>query len=115
MKAYKIRIDEDEGFDIVVFAENPSKAKSIAITQDCDINFTDLRVTRYPIVDSFYKEGMSILDMNDVEVQRFLRKEGWYSDCCCSICEECGLSEWENVPESLLDDGICGECRGEVR
>jgi len=114
-KAYRVRVDEDEGYELIVFAESRNKAKMIAMNDlSCSgfVQYIDLHPLRFPNADRFVKENPNIemLNFNNLEHSRFLRKEGWWSDSF-EPCEECGFSEWEIIPESTLNaEGICREC-----
>lgn len=117
-KAYVVRIDEDEGYCTVVFAENRNRAKLLAMSDDCFDSYTryiDLRPTRIPQADFFVKENpnLHMLDMNNLEHARFLRGEGWFT-ADSTYCDECGLASFESVPESQVVevDGemVCLEC-----
>lgn len=118
-KAYHVRIDNDEGYCTVVFAENRNKAKLLAMADDnFNADYTryiDLKPIRMPNADYFVEKYPDIrsLDLANSEHARFLRYEGWWSEDC-SYCDECGLATFDNVPESQLVevDGemVCLEC-----
>lgn len=117
-KAYKVRVDEDEGIDIVVFAETRNKARLLAMSDDSFDDFmkyTDVSPTRYPQADYFAEKDPSIgrLHTDIPEHARFLRKMGWGS-LYTHRCAWCELARFNAVPESRLElhDGemVCQEC-----
>ena len=118
-KAYYVRIDNDEGYCTVVFAENRNKARVLAMGDDNFdsnyIKYTDIHPIRMPHADFFTEKYPDLcrLDIDNPEHARFLRDEGWWN-INCSYCEECGLATFDAVPESQLEyvDGmnICLEC-----
>ena len=116
-KAYMVRVDEDEGYDVIVFTETASKARTLAMqTDQWDgwMRFKDLRPRRFPKADHFVQEDPNLwrLNFSNPEHARFVRSEGWCNEN--GFCEKCGLSVFNNVPESNLDkDGVCDECRKE--
>ena len=118
-KAYHVRIDNDEGYCTVVFAENRNKARLLAMGDDNFdsnyIKYTDIQPTRMPQADFFIEKYPDLcrLDIDKPEHARFMRDEGWWNTNC-SYCEECGLATFEAVPESQLEyvngRNICLEC-----
>jgi len=118
-KAYHVRINNDEGYCTVVFAENRNKARLLAMGDDnFDSNYmkyTDIHPIRMPQADFFTEKYPDLcrLNIDNPEHAKFLRDEGWWN-INCSYCEECGLATFEAVPESQLEyvDGmnICLEC-----
>lgn len=114
-KAYQMEVDSYEGASVVVFAETPAKAKSIAMCLDCYKEYKDLRPIRFPEADKFLDANLEIeqLNLDNPEHARFLRKNSWHcTDNALKSCVNCGFGVWDNIPESQLDaDGICGECK----
>ena len=118
-KAYVVRIDEDEGYCTVVFAESRNQAKLLAMGDDnFDSNYMryiNIRPRRMPQADFFVEKNPDLcrLDIDKPEHARFMRDEGWRS-ADCSYCDECGLATFDAVPESQVEhhDGknICLEC-----
>lgn len=117
-RAYVVRIDEDEGYCTVVFAENRNKAKLLAMADDdfdgC-MRYIDIRPKRMSQADFFAIKYPDLcrLDINEPGHASFLRYEGWRNiDGSC--CDECGLATFEAVPESQLEcvngRNICLEC-----
>jgi len=121
-KALYVRIDEDEGYGNVVFAENRNQARLLAMGEDGfddnDMRYIDLHPRRMPQADFFVEKYPDLcrLDINEPAHARFMRDEGW-SSTDCSYCYECGLATFDAVPESQLTevDGemICLECMKE--
>lgn len=117
-KAYNVRIDEMEGYCVVVFAENRNQARLLAMQEDnfdSSLRYIDLSLRRMPSADFFVLKYPDItsLDLENPEHARFLRKEGWWS-VDCAYCEKCGLATFESIPESQLvchnGSNICIEC-----
>lgn len=114
-KAYVVRVDEDEGYDVVVFAKSPGEAKALAITTDSHdgyARFTDLRPHRFPDADKFLVDNPDLdeLSFRNLEHLSFFRRHGWSS--WDGYCEKCGLGVYEELPESQLDEnGMCEGCR----
>lgn len=118
-KAYLVRIDEDEGYCTVVFAETRNQAKVLAMGDDnFDSNYMryiDIHPKRMSQADFFAEKYPDLcrLDIDKPEHARFMRDEGWFSTDC-SYCDECGLATFDAVPESQVEhhDGknICLGC-----
>ena len=100
MKAYKAW-DEDaaEDYMIVVFAENVSEAKKIALASDelgWDAEWIGIRVKRLPELDHMAK-GRSQMDWEDPEDRIALVKLGWtchpgyYNP---DDCRKCPAKDW---------------------
>ena len=78
LKAYTVRIDDDNGYDTVVFAENASRAKALAINDVlCVEEYVNLRPTRYKEADCLAKKE-GLLNMKDKENRKFLEELGWW-------------------------------------
>lgn len=108
MKAWLVK-EKDEFAAEVVFAETRGKAKSLAkYTDACwDTSFVDIRVTREPAVDKFYKEGKWHLDWEDPEDRVLLvsicnfRCE--YVDL--DVCNQCSAKEFcDAYQDHLLEE-----------
>lgn len=77
-KAYYAR-EKDSDCATIVFAENCTQAKTIALTCDCceDARYIDIRVRRMPEADKLYK-GFSEIDWYDAEIRvALVRDFGW--------------------------------------
>lgn len=116
MKAYRAHADYCETHE-VVFAENASKARSLAFGLDGlqDVEFIEIRINRAKEFDRFYDGERCYLNWMNIDVQRAARREGWWISDCWSTCDCCGLYVFDDLPESqleLTDDGeLCLECR----
>lgn len=96
----------------VVFAENRGKARAYAHFTDefMDFDFTDLRATRVPKLDSYYrgKPKMDWFDSGDRE--GLVRYAGMYCgyDYDTDDCENCSgkdfCSRYESMKEEEEDD-----------
>lgn len=108
----------DEG-TILIFARSPNRAKYLALGRDWFeySEYKDLRARREKRADKFvYKFGEGELPYSP-ESDRILRNLGWYPGYReAETCIECGLYEWEAVPESRLHyvpegvELICNAC-----
>lgn len=90
MKAYKIFDNNDYIYSLVVFAETPSKAKTIALYRDGfeDSEYTDLRARRIESLDKYYKQGKDYLDWYIDEDKLALVKDAGFS-CYDPYPDEC--------------------------
>jgi len=115
MKAYSA--NSDDCGSIILFAETPGLARSLAqctgYYDDCD--FIEIRIKREPLADSQLKNAENnILEWSGNE--RFYRSIEWFeADGGLDECRECGLYEYQSIPESKLvfdkEDGpICKGC-----
>lgn len=115
MKAYKVTTDYSE-YSEVAFADTPSQAKWMAQQGSHlhDAEWTDLRATRAPAFDRASKHyGLGC--WHDADFVRVARAEGWYQVDHGCPCSECGLYEFELLPESVVgDDDLCPECRKSI-
>jgi len=78
MKAYYAR-EKDGDCATIVFAENATAAKQVAMSCDCceDARYIDIRVHRMPAADKLYK-GRSEVDWYDDETRvQLVRDFGW--------------------------------------
>lgn len=100
MKAWQANSEYSEG-SVVVFAETAGRAKQIAMGTDelCEERYIDIRVSRLPKIDRFYKEGKAIVDWNeDEDIRLELVKE--YNWACLKplveCCEACQAEKYCN-------------------
>jgi hypothetical protein len=87
LKAFLAR-EKDGDFSTIVFAENRTQAKLVAMTSDCceDAAYIDIRVNRFPKADQLYK-GHSEIDWYDQETRvALVRDFGW---SCWETSWEC--------------------------
>ena len=118
-KAYQVEVDTDFGYAEIVFAENVNEAKILAMGSDAydDIPYTKLRPKRVYEADVLLKSNPNLerASTANSEHARLMRSLGWkWEDG--DACSVCGLSEYDSVPESYLDeDGVCEECRNESK
>jgi len=114
-KAYSTHADDCGS--IILFAETPGLARSLAqctgYYDECD--FIEIKVKREPLADSQFKNSESgILEWGGNE--KFYRSIEWFeNEDYSSECRECGLFEFEKIPESKLifdkeDEPICKGC-----
>lgn len=90
MKAYHAQ-EKDACCSTIVFAENATQAKLVAMTCDCceDARYIDIRVHRMPNADSLYK-GCSEIDWYDRETRiALVRDFGWACYETSWECDEC--------------------------
>lgn len=114
MKAY-YATDIMYEYGYLVFAESRGEAKSKAFGKEglCYGDFTDIRVRRIPEADQYWKEFGDRDLWETRRGQEVLRSLGWYGTEEPIYCEECGLGEFDLIPESRISvDGLCGECGG---
>lgn len=116
LKGYRVEWSHSE-HDIYVIAESVSKAKSLAQCHDwmCDAEWTELCVTRAPELDP-HVELFGKCVVNDscrgAEKAKVLHGLGWWPEEGASHCGGCGLYQWDEIPESYIDDNDeCVECR----
>lgn len=113
MKAYRAFADDVETHEIV-FGETAGKARSAAhgMAGLCDAEFIDIRIQRLPEFDKFYTGKCSVLGWDNPEAQRLMRNRGWWVSENFNSCGACGLYEFDDLPESHIDDSDeCVECR----
>lgn len=114
MKAYEVTSKFSEVIEIV-FADSRNEAKKLALESDwfSDLEYLDLSAKRNCKADHL-SDKAGILEPTP-DVLRWMRDEGWYqAEGSHETCEECGLSVWESIEESYLnEDGICQECEHE--
>jgi len=76
MKAYAFMYDEDEGVEMIVYAENANKAKAEG-ARFTDMEYTDIRVRRVPWADKYGS-------YDNIPPKAFI-DNGWWMFCCkCS-------------------------------
>jgi len=121
-RAYKVGHDSCDA-SVIVFAASPSQAKTSANTTEwlCEYPYIELRCQRLPEADKYLNEASSnlvdLVDGSTVEDQRIMRELGWYEvDGTMEVCNVCDLFEWEDLPESHLEESmgqdVCAGCRG---
>lgn len=118
LKGFIVSNDE---CSIVVFADSPGKAKSMALTQEqfSFYDFIGLRARRCKDIDCFIsivtKDNWPYIPYfyNDETIPIF-RAAGIY-EIDEPTCDTCGLSSYRN-PEYMICDycGNCKECLGET-
>ena len=98
MKAYAIKVDSSD-LTAIVFAETRNKAKSIAQHTETfgDMDYIDIRATRSPTLDKYYK-GKSEMDWYNMEDRVAMVKEAGFT---CSYeyeiyddCDDCPAKQW---------------------
>ncbi len=96
MKAYSVR-DKYSCYCAVVFAESPSKAKTIAMSTDAcdDSHYTDIRAQRLPALDKYYR-GLSEMDWYDDNDRIALVKDGGFNCDDTSECKTCSAKQYCN-------------------
>lgn len=95
MKAYKVEdIINYEG-SLIVFAETRGKAKVIAQCTDEfeDVDFINIRATRKPNFDKYYKPGKVEMNWYDDDDRLALVKAGWSCLYGCDT-EDCIAKEF---------------------
>lgn len=98
MKAYIV--SDKTGYSemaTVVFAESRNAAKSAAMyTDTCgDLTYMEIRATREPALDQFYKEGKKEMDWFNMEDRAALVR---YAHFECSSETDIDLLECKNCP-----------------
>ena len=98
MKAYNVTDINGDGPCTVVFAESRNAAKTAAMhTDTCgDLMYMEIRATREPALDRFYKEGKREMDWFDMDDRAAMVRYANY---------ECG-------PEAVTDLQRCEKCPG---
>jgi len=108
LKAFAVSGDE---LGVIIFAESANKARSMGAGADeCDCEeYIHLSVRRVPEVDHLAdSSGILSWDGNS----KIYRDLNWRPTDCTGDCHSCGLSEFDDLPESKLnDDCICKECQ----
>lgn len=111
MKAYIVRDEKcSEDYCTVVFAETRGKARRAAMSTDAceDGEFIDIRATRVPELDSYYRGEyeMNWYDDNDrIGMVRYAGMQCSYemSDSECA-CEDCPAKEFCSRYEDREDN-----------
>lgn len=113
MKAWCVS-DRNGDIDVsfIVFAE--TRGKAIASVDDDGAfdwcKFTDLRATRVPQLDSYYKGGRQMEWCNDEDRVAMVRYAGFR--CSDEVgmsldeCKECPAHEWCDRYESMMEEEI---------
>ena len=100
---------------VLVWTTTHTKARSIASrTAWFDgVSKKDLQCNREPTVDGVRPDGYCACDEPTKADSWLMRALGWYDvDVGFLCCDECGLHQWTDLPESKLDDkGVCAGCR----
>jgi hypothetical protein len=114
IKAYTVE-DPDEGMGVIVFHYCASRAKALAFYYDdhlMDFAFVDLKVRRNKEADKFATKEPSVFDFQ-LHSKEY-RELGWHCQDS-SVCDWCGLGEYDDIPESIVseyeDDMVCKECQ----
>lgn len=100
MKAWRFRIDEDEGFDTIIYAETRNKARAEALRQSEDEwkRYTDVTVYREKWADKYG----SFENIPTIE----LLKRGWEWQCQC-----CGtFIGIDDLSEKFPNNIVCKDC-----
>lgn len=100
MKAWRFRLDEDEGFDTIIYAETRNKAKAEALRQSEDENkrYIDVTVYREKWADKYG----SFENIPAIE----LLEHGWGWECEC-----CGKFTYiDNLSEKFPNNIVCKDC-----
>lgn len=95
MKAYIVQDKDEYGGATVVFAESRGAARSAAMnTETCDgLEYMEIRATRAPAMDQFYKEGKKEMDWYNMEDRVAMVVHAGFA------CEEIyDLARCENCP-----------------
>lgn len=112
MKAYNVSDWEGySDYSIIVFAESPGKAKSLALGTDefpkCDWDFTQLSARRVPSLDQCYR-GHDTMDWDNMEDRIAMVR---YAGFRCSPeyigipdCADCGAKDWCGQYEELMEE-----------
>ncbi len=115
MKAYIVKdIMDCEGLATVVFAENATQAKKVALTTDVCENaeWTDIRVKRAKALDASYdrfpRSEMYWYDMQDRA--DMVKYAGFHClDTDHSECEKCSAKDFCDEYQSYLEEIAEGE------
>ena len=112
MKAYVV--SDREGYAeyvIVVFAESRGKAMPYALGTDefqtCDWDFTQLRATRIPSLDKYYRGKWRMEWDDDEDCLAMVKDAGFY--CAEDVfdpdfCERCAGKEYGTRYEEYLEE-----------
>ncbi len=115
MKAYRAFTDFNDRHEIV-FAETASKARSTALGLDgvSDAEFIEIKIARCKGFDQFFDGKCLYLNYNNIDVQKASREVGWWFGDGSASCGCCGLYQYDDLPESIVeetDEGdLCQEC-----
>lgn len=111
MKAY-IASAKGENYMTIVFAETAGQARSIAQHTDtcCDVEFTDIEVSRYPKADSQYN-GDSEMEWDNPKHRLFLVAECGFScaDPDYRFCKSCIAKDKCDTYQEYLTGGANDE------
>ena len=110
LKAYKA-FEKDSEFSTIVFAQNRTEAKLVAMNCDCCeyAAYVDIRVQRLPAADMLYK-GRSEIDWDDPETRVALVRdfgwsclEPWWECDTCQAKPYCHWHEEDGGKENATD------------
>lgn len=109
MKAYYASADYLD-YATIVFAETRGKAKALALHTDAfeDSEYTDVRVSRRPALDRYYR-GLPEMDWENTDDRiAMVRDAGfvcsWEYDIDECECKMCPASEWCARYEEMKDE-----------
>lgn len=111
-------VGADNTASVIAFAPDQEAAKKLASRSEWlkDCEWIDLRVNREPKLDALAQSrGVGIITGDGPDDARIMRELGWYEiDGSSEYCENCGLHQWECLPESYIaasgDAFLCREC-----
>lgn len=112
MKAWGC-MDYDAECGVIVYAETRGRARSLAMTTDGldTSDWNNVEVRRVKELDGKRPFGTVLDWYKDV---RLYWEACWYQEWGTSSCDECGRFQYEEIPESEIeetDDGnICKAC-----
>lgn len=114
-KAYGVTNQECLG--CIVFAPDRSSAIRWARKYESDCfaycEYHEIQCRRIPSIDHMQQHEGIVPWNRKRESMEIYRTAGWFpEDAGCRFCDCCGLYEFEELPESMLDeDDICRECQ----
>lgn len=119
MNCYKVSSDSVEAA-VLAFAESAGRAKVFALSRSswfAHSDFVDLKANRVKKLDGRFPAGYVTPDAPGPEDWRALRDAGFYElDREGPACRTCGLNEFQELPESILDDSDqCAGCKGKEK
>ncbi len=115
VKAYIVEARDHDVACALVWAKDVNIAKSIASKTAwlCDIALGHLVCYREKSADDMRPDGYCACDELIIEDRRLMRELEWREVDNEGIeCRICGLSKWDSIVESHLnEDEVCGNCQ----
>lgn len=107
MKAWAVTDKIEQLYTTIVFAETRGRAIAIAQNTDtcADLSFTEIKATRVPALDQFYRGWSEMNWYNTDDRVAMVRYGGIYCDeADLDDCNSCPAKKWCSRYEDLLEE-----------